>query len=192
MKQQQALRVCIFCGSAAGRDSFYAKAAEELGRLIATQGWELVYGGGNTGLMGEIAQAALRAGGRVIGIMPELLITRERALMSISQFEKVPDMATRKQRMIELSDVFITLPGGLGTLDELFEVLTWYQLGLHQKPTWLLNQDGFYDALLSQIETMQTDGFLHGSQLPLYSIPSPQELIFDIRQKLSLEPNPNV
>lgn len=179
--------VCIFCGSAAGNDSLYAEAAREIGERIAAAGWQLVYGGGNTGLMGEVAQAALRAGGEVIGIMPDLLVERERALLSVTRFETVPGMAERKARMIELSDAFIVLPGGMGTLDELFEVLTWYQLGLQQGTSWLLNLQGFYAPLLAQVEIMTRSGFLHGQALPLRSAATPAALIQDIQDTQNIQ-----
>ncbi|PKL74988.1 MAG: TIGR00730 family Rossman fold protein [Candidatus Melainabacteria bacterium HGW-Melainabacteria-1] len=174
------LSICVFCGAASGHDSRYAELAVATGAAIAFAGWSLVYGGGNTGLMGEIAQSALREGGEVIGIMPSLLVERERALHSISRLEVVPDMASRKQRMIELSDAFVVLPGGLGTLDELFEALTWYQLGLQGKFCWILNQDGFYDPLIAQLEAMRAAGFIHGDVLPLRVVGTPAELISSI------------
>lgn len=170
------MNLCVFCGAAAGKDPSWAALAAETGRLLAEAGHTIVYGGGNTGLMGEVAQAALRAGGEVIGIMPTLLVERERALTSVTRLETVPDMATRKARMIALSDGFLSLPGGLGTLDELFEVLTWYQLNLHAKPSWILNPNGFYDPLLAQLERMSAAGFLHG-RLPLRALGSPTELL---------------
>ncbi len=184
-KTASTFSVCVFCGAASGRDTIYAEAAAEIGTLIAKAGWRLVYGGGNTGLMGEVAQAALRAGGEVIGIMPELLVERERALMSVTRLETVPDMAVRKERMIELSDAFIVLPGGLGTLDELFEVMTWYQLGLQQQLSWILNLQGFYDPLLEQLETMRHSGFVHGDHLPLRSASSPAAVIQSIQEELA-------
>ncbi|HEY9842775.1 MAG TPA: TIGR00730 family Rossman fold protein [Candidatus Obscuribacterales bacterium] len=176
--------ICVFCGAAAGNDGRWAALAAETGRLIAAAGWTLVYGGGNTGLMGEVAQGALRAGGEVVGIMPELLVERERALLTVTRLETVPDLATRKQRMIELSQAFVVLPGGLGTLDELFEVLTWYQLGLHQQQSWVLNHEGFYDPLLRQLEVMEAAGFVHSHKLPLQVAATPAELIAQIQEAL--------
>jgi uncharacterized protein (TIGR00730 family) len=168
--------LCIFCGAASGHDPKWYKTAHEMGFLLAEAGYTLIYGGGNTGLMGAIAEGALVAKGEVIGIMPETLVLRERAHQGLTELEVVPDMATRKERMIELSDAFISLPGGLGTLDELFEVLTWYQIGLHQKPSFLLNQDGFYNALIQMIQEQDDAGFLHG-KLPLSASNSPQALL---------------
>lgn len=169
-KPDSSKAVGVFCGAAAGQDPKWLACAAELGAGLAAAGHSLIYGGGNTGLMGALAQAALAAGGEVIGVMPELLIARERALTSVTRLETVPDMATRKQRLIALSDVFVSLPGGLGTLDELFEVLTWYQLDLHAKPSWILNLDDFYTPLLAQIARMQQAGFLHSPRLPLQAV----------------------
>lgn len=161
--------ICVFCGSAAGDQLAFAEQALQLGQAIAEQGWTLVYGGGNTGLMAAVAEGALAAHGEVIGIMPTLLVERERAHGQLSRLECVQDMATRKARMIELADAFVILPGGLGTLDELFEVVTWFQLGLHQKQTFVFNQQGFYTPLLNQLNAMQQTGFIHGGLLPLQS-----------------------
>lgn len=177
------LKICVFCGAAAGNDGRWSALAAEAGAAIAAAGWTLVYGGGNTGLMGEVAQSAMRAGGPVIGIMPELLVERERALTSITRLEVVPDMATRKQRMIELSDAFVVLPGGLGTLDELFEVMTWHQLGLQGRLSWLLNFEGFYQPLIDQLALMQNAGFVHGQSLPLRVSPDVPALIASIREE---------
>lgn len=168
--------LCIFCGAAPGHDPKWTTQAHDTAALLAQAGYTLVYGGGNTGLMGAVAEGALSVGGKIIGIMPETLVQRERAHRGLTELEVVSDMAVRKERMIALSDAFISLPGGLGTLDELFEVLTWYQIGLHQKPSFLLNQDGFYDPLLSMMQQQDQAGFLHGP-LPLATADSPQALL---------------
>jgi uncharacterized protein (TIGR00730 family) len=158
-------RLCVFCGSNAGHDPRYRNAAEALGRLLAGRGIELVYGGGNVGLMGIIADACLAAGGAVIGIIPEALIGKEVAgrvvdHRGLTRLEVVASMHARKARMAELADGFIALPGGFGTFEEFCEILTWGQLGFHVKPTGLLNVNGFYDPLLAMFDRAVEDGFL--------------------------------
>ncbi len=141
--------VCVFCGSSAGSKEIYSAHARELGILLASRGVSLVYGGSNVGIMRVIADTMLAAGGRVIGVMPHNLIEREVAHRNISEFHVVETMYERKIRMGELSDAFIALPGGIGTLDELFEVMSWNQLEIMDKPVALYNIDHYYDALLS-------------------------------------------
>ena len=158
-------RLCVFCGSNAGHDPRYRSAAEGLGRLLAGRGIELVYGGGNVGLMGIIADACLAAGGTVIGVIPEALIGKEVAgrvvdHRGLTRLEVVASMHTRKARMAELADGFIALPGGFGTFEEFCEILTWGQLGFHVKPIGLLNVNGFYDALLALFDHAVAEGFL--------------------------------
>lgn len=153
-------RVCVFCGAASGRDEIFAVEANRLGRILAEQGLELVTGGGGIGLMGAVADGALAAGGRVIGVIPELLVLTEVAHTTLTRQEIVPDMATRKGRIIELSDAFIVLPGGFGTMDELFEIWTGTVLGIHQKPIGILNQNGYYDPLLLMVDQMVEQGFV--------------------------------
>ncbi len=153
-------RICVFCGSSSGKAPRYARAAEEPGRLRAGRGAGLVYGGGKVGLMGTVADAALAGGGEVIGVIPEAMRTRELAHEGLSELHVVDSMLDRKQMMADLSDGFLTLPGGLGTLDELFEVLTWTQLGIHAKPCGLLNLEGYYDKLLAMLEDCEREGFL--------------------------------
>ena len=158
-------RICVFCGSNAGHDARYRAEAEALGRLLASRGIELVYGGGNVGLMGVIADACLGAGGTVIGVIPEALIGKEVAgrvvdHRGLTRLEVVDSMHTRKARMAELADGFIALPGGFGTFEEFCEVLTWGQLGFHVKPMGLLNVNGFYDPLLALFEHAVAEGFL--------------------------------
>ncbi len=155
--------VCVFCGSSDGSRPVYAAAARALGRILAERGLTLVYGGSNVGMMRELADAALRAGGGVIGVIPEQLVGRERAHRGVTELRIVGSMHERKALMVELSEAFIALPGGVGTLDELFEVLTWAQLGLHHKPCALLNVDGYFDDLVSLIERARRDGFLYGT-----------------------------
>lgn len=158
-------RICVFCGSNAGHDPRYRAEADLLGRLLAGRGIELVYGGGNVGLMGVIADACLGAGGTVIGVIPEALIGKEVAgrvvdHRGLTRLEVVDSMHTRKARMAELADGFIALPGGFGTFEEFCEVLTWGQLGFHGKPMGLLNVNGFYDPLLALFERAVAEGFL--------------------------------
>jgi len=158
-------RICVFCGASAGQRPLYRQEAERLGRLLAGRGIELVYGGGNIGLMGAIADACLGAGGAVIGVIPQALMGKEVAGRSVdhralTRLEVVDSMHSRKARMAELADGFIALPGGFGTLEEFCEVLTWGQLGFHVKPMGLLNIDGFYDPLLAMFDRAVADGFL--------------------------------
>ena len=158
-------RICVFCGSNAGNNPVYRTAAEKLGRLLAARGIELVYGAGNIGLMGAVADACLEAGGTVIGVIPEALMGKEvagRAVdhRALTRIEVVDSMHTRKARMAELSDGFIALPGGFGTFEEFCEILTWGQLGFHVKPMGLLNVNGFYDPLLALFDKAVEEGFL--------------------------------
>lgn len=150
--------VCVYCGSYSGAKPEYAAAARELGVLLATTGRTLVYGGGGVGLMGEIARAAMDAGGRVIGVIPSHLNTKERAYHEV-ELRVVASMHERKQTLADLADGFIAMPGGLGTFDELFEILTWNQIGLHGKPVGLLNVLGYFDPLLSVVENAVNEGF---------------------------------
>ena len=150
--------VCVYSGSYPGAKPEYAAAARELGGRLATSGRTLVYGGGGIGLMGEIARSAMAAGGRVIGVIPSHLNTRERAYHDI-ELRVVASMHERKQLLADLADGFIAMPGGLGTFDELFEILTWNQIGLHGKPVGLLNVLGYFDPLLSVVENAVAEGF---------------------------------
>jgi uncharacterized protein (TIGR00730 family) len=152
--------VCVFCGSSAPADPRYLDAARALGTLIARRNVALVYGGGSTGLMGELADAALARGGRVIGVIPAGLFTREAGHTGLTELREVTSMHERKKLMYDLSDAFVALPGGLGTLEELAEVATWSQLGLHSKPVVLLNVGGFWDPLLAQLDEMARIGLL--------------------------------
>jgi len=152
--------ICVFCGAKSGNDPRWVNAAFDVGRALAARGWTLVYGGGNVGLMGALADGALAGGGEVIGVIPEKLMQRELAHRGLARLEVVGDMAERKTRMIDLSDAFVALPGGLGTLDELFEVLTLGQIGYHRKPVALYNQDGYWDTLLTACRAMISRGFV--------------------------------
>lgn len=151
--------ICIFCGSSLGTNPVYVQAAKQTGELIAKQGKTLVYGGGRSGLMGVVADSALQAGGRVIGVIPTALVDRELAHPQLTELHIVKNMHERKTKMADLSDGFIALPGGAGTLEEIFEQWTWSQLGIHQKPCAFLNIEGFYDQLLSMIRSTADNGF---------------------------------
>jgi uncharacterized protein (TIGR00730 family) len=153
-------RVCVFCGASAGSNPAYLEIANNVGRLLATRGIELVYGGGNVGLMGALASASLSAGGRVIGVIPQMLVDREAAHTGLSELRIVNSMHERKFLMADLSDAFLTLPGGFGTWEEFFEILTWSQLGIQRKPCAVLNVNGYYDALLAMAERAVADGFV--------------------------------
>jgi uncharacterized protein (TIGR00730 family) len=153
-------RLCVYCGSAAGHDPVYAKAARELGLAIAQRGMSLVYGGGHVGLMGIVADAALAAGAKVTGVIPTALMDSEVGHTQLTELRVVKDMHERKALMAELADGFVALPGGIGTLEELFEVMTWLQLGYHRKPVGLLNTQGFYDDLLRMLNKQRDTGFL--------------------------------
>ncbi len=152
--------VGVFCGSSFGDRELYRQAAEEAGREIARRGWTLVYGGASVGLMGAVADAALLAAGRVVGVIPRALVAYEIAHGRLSELRVVESMHERKALMADLSDAFLALPGGYGTWDELCEILTWGQLGIHTKPCGLLNSDGYYDGLLAQRDRAVQDGFL--------------------------------
>ena len=154
--------ICIYCGSSVGAKPEYARAAREMGALIATSGRSLVYGGGGVGLMGETARAAMAAGGHVIGVITTHLNTPERGYRDV-ELRVVLSMHERKQMMADLADGFIALPGGLGTFDELFEILTWNQIGLHGKPVGLLNVAGYFDPLLEVIDQAVREGFAPGT-----------------------------
>ena len=154
------MRIAIYCGSSRGLDPIYATAAAEMAAYLAKQSIGIVYGGGNVGIMGVIADAALAAGGEVIGVIPESLLAKELGHGGVTELHVTRTMHERKQKMVDLSDAFIALPGGFGTLDELFETLTWLQLGFHGKPVGLLNVAGFFDHLLTFLDHMSTTGFL--------------------------------
>jgi uncharacterized protein (TIGR00730 family) len=152
--------VCVYCGSGAGNTPRFAEAAAEFGKLLAQGGIRLVYGGGSLGLMGAVATAALDHGGSVTGIIPEFLNTRERMLTRVQELIVTPDMHERKRLMFERSDAFVALPGGVGTLEEFVEQLTWQQLGRHTKPVLLANIDGFWEPLLALLTHMHATQFI--------------------------------
>jgi uncharacterized protein (TIGR00730 family) len=153
-------RVCVFCGSSGGGERAYADAVGELARTLVSRGIGIVYGGGRVGLMGALADTALAAGGEVVGVIPRALVEREVAHQSLTDLHVVGSMHERKALMADLSDAFVTAPGGLGTLEELFEVLTWSQLGLHDKPCALLDVLGYYDHIAGFLDHAVAEGFL--------------------------------
>lgn len=158
MSQPTAL--CVYCGSQSGNHPIYVETANAFGAELARRGIALVYGGGKVGLMGTVANAALNAGGKVIGVIPRQLVDREVAHTGLTELVVVDTMHQRKTRMYELSDAFVALPGGFGTMDEMFEMLTWAQLGLHRYPCAFLDTHGYYDHLRSMMNHMVTEGFV--------------------------------
>ena len=156
--------ICVYCGSNAGNKPAYTERAVALGNRLAKEGLALVYGGGNVGLMGIVADAVLEAGGEVIGVIPEQLVEWEVAHKGLTRLEIVANMHERKARMFDIADGFVALPGGFGTLDEMFEMLTWRQLGIGDKPCAFLDVDGFYAPLISMMERMVAERFLHEDQ----------------------------
>ncbi len=172
------MNVCIFCGSSTGDDPVYAEATRAIGRQLAAGGHSLIYGGGNIGLMGIVADTVLEAGGNVIGVIPDFLMKREVGHLGLTELVIVNSMHERKKRMADLADAFIALPGGWGTLDELAEILTWRQLGLIDQPIGLLNVNAFFTPLVSQIKTMSEKGFLHPANLNYLMVEdSPEKLL---------------
>jgi uncharacterized protein (TIGR00730 family) len=159
--------IAVFCGSSEGNDMEIISMAEDLGRIFAQENITLVYGAAKIGIMGKVAQASLDNHGKVIGVIPEFLKLKEVVHLGLNELITTKNMHERKLKMHELSDGFITLPGGFGTFEELFEIITWAQLGLHQKPIGLLNINGFYDDLIRMLETMVVKGFLKLDNLEL-------------------------
>ncbi len=157
--------ICVYCGSSSGAAPIHRDVAEKVGALLASRGIGLVYGGGNVGLMAAVADGALRAGGEVIGVIPAALMDKELAHTGVTKLHVTASMHERKQLMADLSDGFIALPGGIGTLEELFETLTWLQLGFHGKPVGLLNVAGFYDHLLTFLRHATGEGFMRDAHL---------------------------
>lgn len=159
--------VCVYCGSSPGRDEIYAKAGHLLGRSIAKAGLRLVYGGGTKGIMGAVAEGALKAGGKVTGIIPRFLINKEATETALDRLDELlitDNMHERKHKMFEKSDAFVALPGGIGTVEEIVEVMTWGQLGHHRKPIVFGNVNGFWDPMLSLLDHMAAEGFIHTAQ----------------------------
>jgi uncharacterized protein (TIGR00730 family) len=162
--------ICVYCGSEAGTDPSFLKAATEFGAVLAAHDIGLVYGGGSVGLMGEVAASTIAKGGHVIGVIPEFLAGRERLNDSVHELIVTRDMHERKRVMFERADAFVAMPGGIGTLEELVEQLTWAQLGRHKKPILLLNTRGFWNPLIELFNHMTTLGFIHSAQLFRYLV----------------------
>ncbi|MGM9485757.1 TIGR00730 family Rossman fold protein [Ideonella sp. YS5] len=162
--------VCVYCGSRFGDSPAFLSAARALGEAIASRGWRLVYGGGNVGLMGATADAALEVGGHVVGVIPERLMNREVGHRGLTELHVVQTMHERKKVMAELADAFVALPGGIGTLEELFEVWTWRHLGYHDQPIGLLNVGGFYDPLLTFMNHTRDAGFVDDEQQRMLTV----------------------
>lgn len=177
--------VCVFCGSRAGRKPVHAEAARALGRSLAEGGFRLVYGAGDVGLMGEVARAAIAAGGETFGVVPQHLIDREKGKRDLGRLVVTETMHERKKVMFMNAAAIVALPGGPGTLDELFEVLTWRQLGLHAKPVYLLSTGGYWDPLLALLEHIVHEGFAERSFLDyLEAVPSVADLMERLTARL--------
>jgi uncharacterized protein (TIGR00730 family) len=171
-------RICVFCGSSSGTREVYKQAAQAVGQLLCQRGIELVYGGGHVGLMGVVADACLNAGGRVIGVIPQALADKEVAHTGLTELRIVRSMHERKAVMADLSDAFVSLPGGFGTWEEFFEVLTWAQLGIHRKACGVLNVNGYYDPLIEMADRALSEGFLReGHRDLLLSDADPERLL---------------
>jgi uncharacterized protein (TIGR00730 family) len=160
MKMNDIHSVCVYCGSGPGANPRFTEAASSFGKLLASNDIRLIYGGGSVGLMGSVAQSVLQHGGKVTGVIPEFLVAREHAMTEAQELVVTPDMHTRKQIMFDRADAFVALPGGVGTLEELVEQLTWAQLGRHKKPILLANIDGFWDPFLKLIDHMRDMAFI--------------------------------
>jgi uncharacterized protein (TIGR00730 family) len=172
-------RICVFCGSSQGRSEAHLAATVALGGAIARRGLTLVYGGAHVGLMGAVADAALAAGGRVVGVIPASMVDREIAHTGLSDLRIVQTMHERKAEMERLADAFVTLPGAMGTLEETCEMLTWGQLGLHAKPCGLLNVDGYYDPFLALLDRAVADGFLRPQHREMVLVESTADALLD-------------
>jgi hypothetical protein len=173
----RAFSLCVYCGSRTGAAAKFAAAAAAVGRWIGEHGGQLVYGGGNNGLMGIMADATLGAGGRVVGIIPRVLVEKEWAKLDCTELHVVDNMHDRKRMMAERADAFLALPGGIGTFEELFEVWTWRQLGYHDKPVGMLNMDGYYEPLLDFLRTSVQYGFMSDWQMELVRVGSDIETL---------------
>jgi uncharacterized protein (TIGR00730 family) len=174
--------VGVYCGSSNGVDPVFETIAIQVGEMLAEQGLRLVYGGGKTGLMGAVARACMAAGGEVLGVIPRALMEAERAYHDITELVVVENMHERKDEMIRASDAFIALPGGVGTLEELFEVFTWHQLGLLEKPCGVLNVNGYYDHMLAFLDHAVVNGFLRQGHLEILQVDDTvQELLEKLR-----------
>lgn len=174
------MNVCVFCGSSAGKYAFYTDTAHELGKLLAHKGHSLIYGGGNVGLMGVLADSVLHHQGKVIGIIPEFLMQKEVGHNGLTTLEVVASMHERKRRMADLADAFIVIPGGWGTLDETAEILTWKQLQLIHQPIGFVNTNGFFNYLIAQMNHMQAEGFLNQSNMDFVKLGDTPEKVLQL------------
>lgn len=177
----------LFCGSSKGNDPKIVEMASALGKYLAENNLRLIYGGGNVGLMGIIANAVMKNGGEVIGIIPEFLMVREVGHVDVTEFHVVKSMHERKALMCDKADLILAIPGGFGTFDELFEMLTWLQLGLHTKPIGLLNFDGFFDLLLKQLDLMVDKGFLRPSNRELILVDDQYESLITTLNNIKMD-----
>jgi cytokinin riboside 5'-monophosphate phosphoribohydrolase len=188
MTKRKIGRICVYCGSSAGVQTLYADQARTLGQALAARGLGLVYGGGGLGLMGACAEAVLAAGGEVIGVIPHALAGKERLNEFVTDLRLVRTMHERKSLMVELADAFIALPGGFGTFDELFETITWAQLGIHQKPIGVLNVAGYFDPLLALVDRAVQEGFVQKKYRRLFVVANQVEELLDaLRQHEPLD-----
>ena len=177
--------VCVYCGSSSNVDNSFKEAATQLGQLIAGEGWGVVYGGGRVGLMGLVADAALGAGGKVVGIIPEHIQEREVEHTDLTELIVVDTMHVRKQMMVDKSEAFVILPGGVGTMDEFFELVTWKQLGLHDKPIIVVDLNGYWSKLIELITNIAAEGFMREDDLKLFQV---VEKIEDVPETLKNAP----
>ena len=175
-------RICVFCGSSTGLRPDYRLAAEAMGTALARRGQELVYGGGKVGLMGVMADATLAAGGRVTGVIPQALVAKEVGHAGLTELRIVRSMHERKALMADLADGFVAMPGGMGTLDEMFEILTWAQLGIHAKPCGLLNVAGYFDPLLQFVRHSVAEGFVRKEHGDMLHVAATAEALLDLLQ----------
>jgi hypothetical protein len=183
--------ICVYCGSGSGLNPAYAAAARALGHSLAREGIGLVYGGGSLGLMGEVARATLDGGGRVIGIIPAFLTEKERMMRDVDELIVTDDMHSRKRLMFERSDAFVALPGGVGTLEELVEQLTWVQLGRHSKPVIVANIEGFWNPFLSLLAHMKADTFIRsGLDLSFTVVDDAEKIVPAVRASLAAPARP--
>jgi uncharacterized protein (TIGR00730 family) len=183
--------LCVYCGSRPGADPRFAEVAAEVGRWIGAHGGQLVYGGGNNGLMGVLATAALEAGARVVGVIPHSMVEREWAKRDCTELHVVDNMHQRKSMMAERADAFLALPGGIGTFEELFEVWSWRMLNFHRKPVGLLDHGGYYQALLRFLRDSVGHGFMNEAQMDLLTVGSePGPLLRELVQAAGIDPRP--
>lgn len=182
--------VAVYCGSSDRINEVYLQAARHMGQVLAEGGLQLVYGAGSTGMMGALAQGALDAGGQVIGVMPQIFDTPQLARSDLTRYEVLPDMHSRKKRIADIVDGFIALPGGYGTLEEFFEIVTWAQIGLHRKPVGLLNTAGYYDPLLGFLAQVESEGFMYQEHARLFQVAGEPEQLLELMA--SYQPPPGL